>query len=153
MVLVGEKYHYVFTDNSGLLQQILSLNQAKILTLDAKKTYLKVDDKNDIAGDFVISGPFSILPDEDKRILKRLGFFPDKEDVVTIKIGILGKRYVARYLGQNLANLKTAHELKIYYDGKNDVVTGVGKAAITPVAVTLDAVLLIGKVAIYPFSL
>jgi hypothetical protein len=32
-------------------------------------------------------------------------------------------------------------------------VKGVGKAAITPIAVTLDAVLLIGKVVVYPFSL
>jgi len=70
-----------------------------------------------------------------------------------IKVRLSGKRYLPKYLGNNNATtLGSGVTLPIYYKESN-FIKGVGKAAITPIAVTLDAVLLIGKVAIYPFSL
>ncbi len=153
VVLIGESYHYVFTDNSGVLKEVLSLRQQGILSIDVKKTYLKVDDKNDIQGDFAVSGPFSILAFEDRQILRSLGFAPDRDDNITVKVKLSGRRYAARYLGQNLSKLSSTQVLPIYYKDKNSVAAGVGKAAVTPIAVTLDAVLLIGRVVIYPMSL
>jgi hypothetical protein len=152
VVLIGENYHYIFTDNSAVLKEVLSLSQQNVLAIDSKKTHLKLDSKNEIKGDFVIEGPASLLPFQDLQILRSYGFFPDKNDNILIKTKLTGRRYAARYLGQNVSSLKSPHVLSVYYSDSN-LVKGVGKAAITPIAVTLDAVLLIGKVAIYPFSL
>lgn len=152
VVLIGENYHYIFTDNSAVLKEVLSLNQQNVLTINSKKTYLKLDSKNEISGDFTIEGYANSLPFQDLQILRSYGFFPDKNDNISIKTKLIGRRYAARYLGQNVSSLKIPHILPIYYSD-NNLVKGVGKAAVTPIAVTLDAVLLIGKVVIYPFSL
>jgi len=152
VVLVGEKYHYIFTDDSGLFKTVLMLRQKGILTLDTKKSHLKLDGNNNINGNFVISGPYSILPQDDIRILRGLGFSGDKNDEVSIKIKLSGRRYAAKYIGQNFAATSVAYTIPIYYNDSG-VIKDVGKAAITPVAVTLDAVLLIGKIVIYPLIL
>jgi len=153
VALIGNNYHYVLTDNSGILKQIFSLKQRGILTIDPKLTHLKLQPNNDIDGDIVIEGPFSLLPQEDIFTLTSLGIRPNKHDTLIIKVRLSGKRYLPKYLGNNNATtLGSGVTLPIYYKESN-FIKGVGKAAITPIAVTLDAVLLIGKVAIYPFSL
>jgi hypothetical protein len=152
LVLVGQKYHYVFTDNAGLFKAILSLKQKGVLTLEQNKTYLKLDSNNNIAGSFVIEGPFSVLPREDMYLLTSLGFKPDKHDNLSIEIELVGRRYSSKYLGQALSKSNSTYKLLIYYDDSS-LTEGLGKVAITPVTVTLDAVLLIGKIIIYPFSL
>jgi hypothetical protein len=152
VVLIGEKYHYIFTDDSGLFKTILMLRQKGILTLDTNKSHLKVDGNNNINGNFTISGPYSILPPSDIKTLRGLGFSGDKDDEVSIKIKLSGRRYAAKYIGQNTAVTNVAYTIPIYYNDSG-VIKDVGKAAITPVAVTLDAVLLIGKIVIYPLML
>ena len=155
VVLIGTDYHYVFTDNSGVLKIILSLGQKGILTLNREKTHLKLDSNNDVKGFFVIEGPFSILPPEDIAALWSVGLKPNTKDELSIRIKLEGRRYSAKYLGdnfQNSSNINTSYKIPIYYSDSS-LVKGVGKAAVTPIAVTLDAVLLIGKIVIYPFSL
>lgn len=153
VALIGNNYHYVLTDNSGILKQIFLLKQRSILTIDSKLTHLKLQPNNDIDGELVIDGPFSILPQEDINTLLRLGIRPNKHDTVIIRVQLSGKRYLPKYLGNNNATtLGVGAVIPIYYKDSN-LIKGVGKAAITPIAVTLDAVLLIGKVVIYPLSL
>lgn len=154
VALVGTNYHYVFSDNSGMLKQILSLNQKGILNINVKETYLKLNKDNDINGNLVISGPFSILPPEDKITLVTLGFKPDRNDDIVVKIKISGKRYLSRYLGHNNSRPTNAsYVITVYYGQDSNLAKDVGKAAVTPIAVTLDAVLLIGKIVVAPFSL
>lgn len=151
IALIGTNYHYVFSDNSGLLKNVLSLKQKSVLAVNPKKTYLKLDKNNNIAGDFVLEGPASILPREDLRALRSWGFEPDRKDLITVKIKLVGRRYAPRYLGQNVGKLNEFYTLQIYYSDSN-LAKDVGKAAITPVAVTLDAVILVGKAVFYPFT-
>lgn len=153
IVFVGRDYHYIFTDNSGLLKTVLSLKQQGVLTINLDKTHLRLDANNDIAGDFVMSGPFNLLPIEDRGVLQSLRIYPDKRDDVTIKVRLTGRRYVAKYLGSNsLPTLgNSSYTLPIYYSDSG-IVKGIGKAAVTPIAVGLDAVLFIGKVIVYPLS-
>lgn len=154
VALVGEKYHYVFSDNSGTLKEVLALNQRGVLRIDVKKTHLKLGRNNNIRGHLVIKGPFSILPPQDQRTLIFLGFKPDKNDDVLIKLDLLGKRYLSRYLGHNSSRpTNTSYNITIYYKEKSSITKDVGKAAITPIAVTLDAALLIGKVVVKTFAL
>lgn len=152
IVLIGSNYHYILNDNSGMLKEVFSLKQQGVLTIDLQKTHLKLDSNNDIEGDFVMHGPFSILPEEDVAKLRFLGFAPDKSDEVSIKVKLKGRRYVARYLGEALTKFNTNYVIQIYYSDRS-LIKGVGKAAITPIAVTLDAALLIGRVVIYPLTL
>lgn len=152
VVLVGTNYHYVFTDNSGKFKEILSLKQSNILSLDTKKTHLKLDSNNNIDGYFVMRGPFSLLPPEDQYRLQALRFFPDRYDTMNIKIKLTGRRYAAKYLNQDLSPMSSIRTIRIYYDDSG-IVKNIGKTAVTPIAVGLDAVLIIGKIAIYPFSL
>lgn len=153
VVLVANEYHYIFTDNSGRLKEILSLKQNGILTLSAK-TFLKLDKNNNIAGTIIFEGPFDLLPQEDQIKLQLMGFLPDKKNDISIALDLTGRRYSARYINQTPStNLNNSYIIKVYYRDDVGVAEGVGKAAITPIAVTLDAVLLIGKVVIYPLTL
>ncbi len=152
IALIGSNYHYVFSDNSGLLRNVLSLKQKSVLEINTKKTHLKLDKNNVVAGDLVLEGPASILPREDLRLLKSLGFQPDRKDNITVKIAMVGRRYAPRNLGQGAARTSDIYTIQIYYSDSN-LAKDVGKAAITPIAVTLDAAILVGKVVFYPFTL
>ena len=149
VVLIGENYHYVFSDNSGMLKKVLNLNQKGILTIDTKETYLELKSNNNVEGSFIIKGPFSVLPSHDKNILLNLGFKPDKNDDLTVKINLNGKRYLSRYIGNS--SEKSSYIINIYYRKKSNLIKDAGKTAITPIAITLDAVLFIGKIIlVYP---
>jgi hypothetical protein len=152
VALVGTNYHYVFVDNSGMFKEILALNQKGILNIDVQQTYLKLERNNDIRGHIVIKGPFNILSPQDKVTLISLGVRPDSYNNVEIKINLAGKRYSSRYLGHTTSRpTNTSYTLTVYYNSSS-MAKDVGKIAITPIAVTLDAVLLIGKIVVYPLS-
>ncbi len=152
VAMLGDDYHYVFSDNSGILKTILSLKQQGVLTISESKSHLKLQANNEVSGNLVLEGPFSILDREDAKTLNRLGFSPDRHDTLTIKMKLTGRRYAAKYLNQNIASSKTSHTFTIYYRDSN-AAKDVGKIAITPIAVGLDAVLMIGKIVVYPLSL
>lgn len=153
VVLVGNDYHYVLIDDSKIFSQILRLKQRNILTINSKKSKLSLADNNELSGHLTIKGPFSVLPLSDAALLTSLGFRPDDDDEVTIKIKLDGRRYAARYLGgQNLTKSNNTFMLPVTYYNSG-FTKNIGKAAITPVTVGLDAVILIGKAIVYPFSL
>ncbi len=152
VAMIGDEYHYVFSDNSGILKTILSLKQQGVLTINAKKSHLQLYSNNDVKGTLVLDGPFSILNRDDAKTLARLGFTPDRRDTLTIKMELSGRRYAAKYLNQNLAKVQTSHLITIYYRDSN-VVKDVGKVAITPIAVGLDTVIMIGKIVVAPLTL
>lgn len=152
VAMLGDEYHYVFSDNSGILKTILSFKQQGVLTINVAKSHLKLYENNDVKGTLVMDGPFSILDREDAKTLTRLGFKPDRHDRITVEMELTGRRYAAKYLNQNLAKVNTSHVITIYYSDSN-AVKDVGKVAITPIAVGLDAVLLIGKIVISPLTL
>lgn len=149
IVLIGPNYHYVFTDNSGMLTNIMSLEQRGILTINDKETYIKLEDDNSLSGYITFKGPYSVLPTTDMYKLQSLGIYPNKENDAVVKISVMGRRYVARDLGFKTPT--ASNFIRVRYKKDTSLFGGVGKAAITPVAVTLDAVLLIGKVAMIPF--
>jgi len=151
VVLIGDSFHYILTDNSRMLKEILSLKQQGVLSINYDKTNIKLDSNNDLEGDLVIEGPFSVLPIEDVGSLQHFGIRPDKNDIISIKISISGRRYAARYLGQNFPAPNSIQKIRIHYSDSN-LVKGLGKAAITPVTVTLDAIILIGKAVVYPLD-
>jgi len=152
IVLIGENYHYVLTEKSGMLKEILGLKQQGILTINSEKTHLKLDVNNDIAGDAVIEGPASILLLEDLEKLKKLGITPNKEDVLSVKIHIVARRYAAKYLGQNFPAPNAINKLRIDYSDSS-AAKNIGKAAITPLTIIIDGVILGGKIVTYPLTI
>ncbi len=152
VAMLGDEYHYVFSDNSGILKTLLSLKQQGVLTINPSKSHLQLHANNDVTGTLVMDGPFSILDREDAKTLMRMGFSPNRKDILEVKMELTGRRYAAKYLNQSLARTNTSHTITIYYHDSN-VVKDVGKVAITPIAVGLDAVLMIGKIVVSPFTL
>jgi hypothetical protein len=152
VILISSRYHYVLTDSSGILKEILALRQRDVLVIDPDQTNLKLESNNDIHGDLVIKGPFSLLPLEDIGILTSLGIRPSQRDEISIRIRVNGRRYQAKYLGEGVPVLPTSYVIPVYYSDSN-LVKGIGKAAITPIAIGLDAVLTIGKIIVFPLSL
>ena len=73
IVLMGPAYHYVLTDIGGNLRNILSLSQRNILTIEDRKSNLKLDSNNGLNGYITFTGPFSVLPREDMYKLQSLG--------------------------------------------------------------------------------
>ena len=149
IVLISDSYHYVFTDNTGILRTILSLKQRNILK-PSDKSFFEVDKNNDVEGVLFLEGPFDLLPREDMLTLATIGITPNKNNKVIIEVKVVGRRYAARYLGSRYS-IKPIFTVPVYHTSSN-IAKDVGKAAITPVTVSLDAVVIIGKVVLYPFS-
>ena len=152
VALLGSSYHYVLTDNSGIFKTILSLKQKGVLSVDQGKTSFDLDKNNNIKGKIVIHGPHSLLPTEDIVALQALGISPKSDDEVVISVKLTGRRYAAKYLNSEIVRSDTSYKFKVYYDDPS-LVRGVGKAAVTPITVAADAVLLIGKVVVGVFEL
>jgi hypothetical protein len=151
VIFIGDKFHYVFTGNTNLLKEVIALKQQAVLSAHADKTRLQLDSDNNITGELVLSGPFSVLPPEDKYHLQALGFKPDKNDEIWITVKMSGRRYAAKYIGIGIPVSNAPYKLKIHYSDPN-LIKGLGKAAVTPIAVTLDAVLFVGKVMLHPLG-
>lgn len=151
IVLIGTSYHYVLTDGSNALKTVMSLKQRESLKMDETKTELEIDKNNDIRGSFVLEGPFSMLTPEDMASLRAIGMTPDRYDNVSITIKISGRRYLPRYLGNGISNLTSPYKIRVFYNNSN-IAKSVGKAAVTPIAVGLDAVLMVGKVILFPLT-
>lgn len=155
VVFMGPEYHYIFTDNSGILREVLSLKQKGALGI-GNDIVFELDDNNNLQGDIVLEGNVDLMAQEDAIRLQLLGFIPNKKHDIEIKINLKGRRYSARFLSQKPTAQdfdKNRYFITVKYRKSTGIAEGVGKAAITPVAVTLDAALLIGKVVIYPFTL
>ena len=58
MIFVGEKFHYVFNDDSEILENILSLEDKKYLFIDSDESFIEVDKNNNING-YIIFDVFS----------------------------------------------------------------------------------------------
>ena len=152
IVLIGKEFHYVLTDSTGILATVLGLRQEELLKINIKKTYMKILSQNRIEGRVVINGPFNILPIKDIALLRARGLREDKRGDIEIKIKVKGKRYRARPLGDQFAGLGGVYKIPVYYTSQSNIIKDAGRMAITPIAVSLDAVLLIGKAIVYPVT-
>jgi hypothetical protein len=150
VVFVGDQYHYIFTDNSGVLKNILSLSK-NVFTIDARETRLKLDSNNNLSGELVMSGLSTSLDPQELYNLRLSGIYPDRNGEMIVRIDASGRRYAAKYLGQTTQSTRSQN-ITIYYKDSG-VIKDAGKIAVTPIAVGVDAVLLIGKVVIKVFEL
>lgn len=151
VVFVGDQHHYIFTDNSGVLKNILSTSK-NVFTIDTRETRLILDSKNNLSGELVMSGLSTSLDPQEIYNLRLAGIYSDRNGEMVVRLDASGRRYAAKYLGQNSMQNTKSQNITIYYKDSN-VVKDAGKIAVTPIAVGVDAVLLIGKVVIKVFDL
>jgi hypothetical protein len=151
VVFVGDNYHYIFTDNSETLKAILSLGK-NIVKIDTKATRLKLDKNNNVDGELVMVGSSLSLTPQELYSLRMIGIYPDRYNEILVRMKVSGRRYAAKYIGSTQGQLSNSQVVTIRYNDSN-AIKDVGKVAVTPIAVGVDAVLLIGKVVVKVFEL
>ncbi|MBM3579939.1 MAG: hypothetical protein FJX34_04120 [Alphaproteobacteria bacterium] len=152
VVLVGDEYHYILTDDSGVLKTILSLQQRDSLSINSEKTKIHLNSQNELNGKIVMKGFVGDMAPEDRQLLLLRGIIGGGSNYATISIPVSGRRYAAKYLNQSITSSNTSYTITIYYSNSN-VLKNASKVAVTPIAVGVDAMLLIGKVVIGAFDL
>ncbi len=151
VALVGAKYHYVFTDNSGILRSLLTWQERGLLFIDVSKTRLKVDLDNDVYGYATIESFTNQLRPEQFLFLTSMGFKNKDGSALFLKLPLQGKRYLPRNdLQVFLPRLSRPYVVDVNYE--QGILKKAGNVALTPLTVTADSVLLLGKIILFPFS-
>jgi len=142
MVVIGDKYHYVFPVNSEL-KNILISKKRKLIR--PRFTGFKVDENNKITGKFHLH--FHARFEDDSEWLEELGFsirrVTTNGNTSYIYKGVLdGKRYKADKKVRIKESFRRSYRLSITEpEGGADTVK---KILATPVTLTVDGLLLIG---------
>ncbi len=150
-VIIGEKYHYIFDDNSRIIADLLLWKKRRFLYIDLENTYLKVDRNNNVTGHATIKTNTQLLKNEYDYLVS-LGFAQSSYGILSIKLNLKGKRYLpkkgANFYGYNLNN---QYKFKVNYE-KNEAETAMA-IAVTPITVAVDATLWIGNnILLAPFK-
>ncbi len=151
VVFVGSKYHYIFSDNTSILESILLWPGRRNLFINTEKSRIDLDRSNEVFGEIVVESYFNRMPPEDFEFLRGIGFrSSDKYSPLRITLMMKGKRYLPRSdLGYNLPELQRSYVLPIHYQG--GALENIGKIALTPITVAADSTLLIGQILLAPF--
>lgn len=152
IVFLGTNYHYIFNDDSRIILELLNSKSRSSLFINTKKTRIRLNRKNQIRANIsveVIDNKF--INHEEYHTLESLGFRNNAEGNLAISLELQGMRYSAEnWRGKNLGSLDRTYVIKIQHD--NTLFGAIAKAALTPITVTADAFLLIGKTALFPFK-
>ena len=150
VVFLGKNYHYIFTDNLSAIKELLLWQNRNLLFINIEKTFLKLDLQNNVTGHAVIESFFNKLPRADYEFLRSLGFRSEDGNALSLKINLVGKRYLPRDdIGEYLPMLDRTYIVPVHYS--STFWSKVGKVALTPITVAADATILIGKIVLQPF--
>ncbi len=151
VIFLGSKYHYIFSDNTGILESILSWPGRRNLFINSKESRVDLDHNNVVTGQIVVESFFNRMPHEDYEYLRALGFrAKNKFSPLKIKLVMKGKRYLPRAdLGYDLPELQRSYVISIHYQG--DALENIGKMALTPITLATDSVLMLGSIILLPF--
>lgn len=153
IVFIGVDYHYVFYDNSKVMLQLLNSRSRDLLFINPRKSYLKLEKGNRIKGTVVIEAIADVnnFSPAERYDLRALGFKENKDSILSLSIPVHGNRYRANgRIGTNLPHLNRTYVIPIHYD--SGAITTFGKAALTPVAVTADALVILGRALLVPIQ-
>jgi hypothetical protein len=155
IVFLGNNYHYILYDPKGFLKDILSWNMRDILIINTEKTNIRVDEENNLTGEVFLETVNKNFLREDWAFLQAVGFkYDQKKEIFSLKFKVAGRRYLPR-LDQDI-NIAHLPELSVPYqffiNEKMGSVRKAGAVALTPITITLDGVLMMGKIVLMPFS-
>ncbi len=115
VVFVGKKYHYIFTDNSGVIKEILQLDKDRIVTIDSEETRLSVDNSNNLKSRIVLKTFDLKLSPQILEILEKLGSEKSKSAAeMFLELPLSGKRYLtSQDFGQYFLALDETYEIEV----------------------------------------
>ncbi len=151
---MGLNYHYVLIDDKRLLKDLLASQVRGIMMINTEKSVIKIDHENNISGEVFIETTTLDFPSQYRAFLHGIGFKMDDEGNYYLKIKISGKRYLPRS-DQDLNESKLPRlgvPYKIFIQEEMGATKKAGAIALTPITMTLDGILLIGKVVLLPWS-
>ena len=151
VVFLGKNYHYIFSDESGVMKELLFWGRRDLVFVDVEKTSLEVDEKNDVIGYVTIESFYTKLPRKEEIFLESIGFRAQESKPLALRIKLVGTRYLPRDdLGYYLPHLDRTYTVLVKYPVS--LSKKIAKAALTPITVAADATILIGKVILAPFK-
>jgi hypothetical protein len=149
VVFLNDEFHYVFNDNSGLMQKLLLWKNSKKLYINSDETILKIFPNNNVSGKVEIDIDKNDINFSDLQSLKSLGFVENREKF-TIEFKVYGQRYQARKdVTTYTPRLSTPYNIRIYSDLTNG--QKIAKASLSPLTVVIDAIMISGKILTFPF--
>lgn len=149
---LGQNYHYIFSDNSGAMKELLKWKNHGALFINFEKSYLKVDSDNDVSGYAIVETFSDKLSRDEENFLRALGFEYGKDNYsLSIKIKLSGKRYMLSTQFKNQTDhLQRTYITKIHHP--SGIFKTAGKIAITPLTLTADSLYAIKEIILIPFK-
>lgn len=141
VVVVGEKYHYIFDDVSPSLKNILlsPLELRKVVIADLSNFYVRRD--NVVTGDYILSLS-STASEEQRKSALDAGFVPPGP---TLSGHLKGLRYSTEGFA---ATAQTQTFSQPYVVSIEEQGSMVAKILLTPIAVTADGILILAGAAL-----
>ena len=150
VVFLTQKFHYIFIDNSNLMKNILLWKDRRTLFIDTSETEIHVDKNNQASGEVMIRSFSENLMPNREFFLVNNGFKKDKKGWY-LKLKLFGNRYLANpNIHGNFPQLDLNYKIKISEElNKGEILTA---TALTPIAMTADGIITIGKILLSPFG-
>lgn len=147
IVILGKKYHYIFNDDSLVLNKLLDWeNNSK---LEIEKYNIRITENNKIIGSIILKTKVeknlnNVLDEQDKSFLQTLGFqnSGSNEAILKKKIIVSGARYAPKSDANYDTTSTSNKEFKIKVEVDDDFVDIAKKIAFTPVTVLADGVII-----------
>jgi hypothetical protein len=150
VVFLAQKFHYIFIDNSNLMKNILLWQDRRTLFIDTSETEIHVDKNNQASGEVMIRSFSENLMPYREFFLVNNGFKKDKKGWY-LKLKLFGTRYLANpNIHGNFPQLDLNYKIKISEElNKGEILAA---TALTPIAITADGIITIGKILLSPFG-
>ncbi len=151
IVFLGKKYHYIFADQSGVIDELLRLDQDHVVLIVPEITELAVDGKNNIEGHLGIKTFDLNLTSEQRIFLFSLGFKQEKEQGdLMLKLPLKGKRYRGvESVNEYYSALEEKCEIEIHHQATP--LRDLEKIALTPLTLVADTLFLSKEIVMAPF--
>jgi hypothetical protein len=150
VVFLGREFHYILNDDSGIIKRMLFSPCRALMYLSVNSTYINLSQSNDLDAYVTIKIVKEDIGSFAENELTSIGFIKGADGVLTLHIKLTGKRYLANRNLSAAFTLNNRYSIKVYEEISS---TGkIEKAMLTPITLTLDTVLSIGKVLLVPFA-
>ena len=149
VVFLNDEFHYVYNDNSGLIQKLLLWKNSKKLYINTDETILKIFPNNNVSGKVEIDIDKDSINFNDLQNLRMFGFVEMKEKF-TIEFKVFGQRYQAKKdVTTYTPRLSSPYNIRIYSDLTNG--QKIAKASLSPLTLVIDAIMISGRILTFPF--
>lgn len=140
LIVVGEKYHYLF-DRNEVLAYLLEHNNGKNMIFDLEHGRYEAEE-DQIKANFTIKIDVNQIEKENMQWLNnhKVAINKDRNNVINIRLSLKGKRYIADPV-VNQAVQKLSKQYKINITEKQiDNLNNGARILLTPLAVVVDGV-------------